>query len=147
MSLLTTTDALRFLTHLGTTKAKKHEVKRKEREVKRERENIPCSLVLCIFPGPGGALSHSCPRRQVLPQLPLLGFQPHLSLWRSIFSLLFFFLQHLLFYPSPSPLLHCPASTFHTLIACISHRSPLVNCIILMVFFMIVLCGKFCVAY
>lgn len=46
------------------------------------------------------------------------------------------------FFSIPQQVLHCLPSSFHTLIACISHRSPLANCIILMVFFMIILCGK-----
>lgn len=53
-----------------------------------------------------------------------------------------FFCSICFFSPSPSPLLYCLSSSFHTLIACISHRSPLANCIILMVFFMIILRGK-----
>lgn len=92
---LITADASCFL-HLHIFKAKK--VMRKLNE---EGETIPCcSLALYVFPGPGGALSHLCLRRQVLPQLPLLGFPtPSFSL-----KILFFFLllQHLLFSPSPS---------------------------------------------
>lgn len=132
--MLRTSSSLRF-------KARKSRGNKiKKREINEEREPIPCcSLVLCVFPGPGGALSHLCLRRQVLPQLPLLGFPtPSLSL-----KMLFFFpFAASAFFSFPQPLLHCLPSSFHTLIACISHRSPLANCIILMVFFMITLCGK-----
>lgn len=95
LSLLITTDALCFL-HILRHKAKK------KGEINEERETLLCCLlVLCVFPGPGEALSHLCLRRQVLPQLPLLGF-PTSSFSLKILFFSFFLLQHLLFSPSPS---------------------------------------------
>lgn len=72
-----------------------HVIRQKRRRKKRKKKNeergtIPCCwLVLYVFAGPGGPLSHLCLRRQVLPQLPLPGF-PTPSLALKIF--LFFFL-------------------------------------------------------
>lgn len=128
-----------FLTPPYDKKAKEKQGCNKMTEVK--NKTIPCCpLVIYAFPSPGGALSHLCLRRQLLPQLLLSWVsQPHPSLWRFFL----FLLQHLLFFPNPSLLvLYCLHSSFHTLIACISHRTPLANCIILMVFFIIVHCGK-----
>lgn len=94
------------------------------------------SLCLCWSVG---VLSHLCLSRQMLRQLALLGF-PTSSLPLKI---LFISFAASAFSPSfPQQVLYCLPSSFHTLIAWISHRTPLANCIILMVFFMIVHCGK-----
>lgn len=77
------------------------------------------------------------PEKESAPAAPSPGFSSPIPLFED----LFFLLQHLLFFSFPQQVLHCLPSSFHTLIACISHRSPLANCIILMVFFTIVHCG------
>lgn len=119
----------------------KEEVKKKKGKNKWRKRDYPLLLIgsLCL-PWSRRSSVTFMPKKTSAPAAPSPGFStPSLSL-KIPFS--FFFLQHLLFSPSPSPLIHCLPSSFHTLIACISHRSPLANCIILMVFFMIILCGK-----
>lgn len=72
------------------------------------RATLPCcSLALYVFLSPGGALSHFCLRRQVLPQLPLLGF-PSSSLPLKILFIYFFFpfAASAFFSTPPFPLLH-----------------------------------------
>lgn len=98
-----------FLTTLrGKKKQKKMEGCNKITEVK--NKTIPCCpLVIYAFTDPGGALSHLCRRRQMLPQLLLSWVsQPHPSLWRFFL----FLLQHLLFFQPLPPCAILPSLLF-----------------------------------
>lgn len=119
----------------------------------RKQNDSPLLLIgsLCL-PQSGRSTVTFLPEKASAPAAPSPGFSLLIPPFEDPFYIFFFLLQHLLFFPPLSfPLLHpdslhtLPASalyrlpsSFHTLIACISHRSPLANCIIQMVFLKIV---------
>lgn len=116
----------------------------------RKEKDDPLLLIgsLCLSES-GRSTVTFMPEKASAPAAPSPGFSSLIPLFEDpfIFS---FAASAFFFLPPPSPLslsfpqqvLYCLPSSFHTLIACISHRSPLANCIILMVFFKIVHCGE-----
>lgn len=113
----------------------KKEVKAQKREINGDRAIIAgCSLAPCVVWSRRSSVTWM-PKKASAPVALSHGFStPFRSLKTVFFAASAFSL-------SPSPLLCCLPASFHTLIACISHRGPLANCIILMVFFMNLLCG------
>lgn len=118
----------------------------------RKEKDDPLLLIgsLCLSES-GRSTVTFMPEKASAPAAPSPGFSSLIPLFEDPF--IFFFCSICFFFPPlhippppslsfPQQVLYCLPSSFHTLIACISHRSPLANCIILMVFFKIVRCGE-----
>lgn len=117
----------------------------------RKEKDDPLLLIgsLCLCES-GRSTVTFMPEKASAPAAPSPGFSSLIPLFEDSFIFFSFAASAFFFLPRPPPLslafpqqvLYCLPSSLHTLIACISHRSPLANCIILMVFFKIVHCGE-----